>query len=88
MTLAFSELWEQAEQIKSNESREEIHFNLIELLNDYKKLDNIVAKDIQKTLRVKKYGEILYKMTELSRMDEINTYAALLLELQFLQKKD
>ena len=86
MAKLFSELWEEAESISSGMGKEELCLNLIDLITEYKKLDNIASKDIQGTLKKKKYGEILQKMTELSKADDINVYAALQLETDFLKK--
>lgn len=85
----FEDLWNDAEKLSAdlnNSSRNDIFPKIKELLDDYVKIDNVPATEIQKVLRQKKIGEILFKLTELSRLDDINTYAALKLELAVLSK--
>lgn len=84
MTIHFEELWTQAEELSSKApmSKEEIFIELGEDLIDYAKLDNIPSKDIRGILQTKKIGEILFKLADLSRIDNVNTYAALQLEIQ------
>jgi len=88
MPISFSELWEQAEEIsKSNAtSTKEIFIELEKGIKEYVKLENIPSQDIQNILKTKKFGEILFKLTELSRIDNINSYAALHMEIQIAKK--
>lgn len=90
MTEHFEQLWEQAEQIsiKFPTSREELFMRVKQEIEEYMKLDNIPSKEIQNILKTKKMGEILYRIAELSRIDNINTFAALQLEVQYMEKKD
>lgn len=90
MNMHFEELWEEAERVseKSPIPRDELFIKLKYELEEYAKLDNIPSKEIQNILKTKKLGEILFKIAELSRVDNINTFAALQLEVQYLIKKD
>ncbi len=86
----FEELWEDAEKASEKYpiSREELFIKIKSEIEEYYKLDNIISKDIQNILKTKKLGEILFKIAELSRVDNINTFAALQLEVQYVIKKD
>jgi hypothetical protein len=90
MTLHFEQLWEEAEQVaeKAPTARDELFIKLKYEIEEYAKLDNIPSKEIQNILKTKKLGEILFKIAELSKVDNINTFAALQLEVQYLVKKD
>ena len=84
----FEELWQDAENasVKNSLTKEELFMKLDESLKDYAKLDNVPSKDIRNILQTKKLGEILYGLAELSRIDNVNTYAALQLEVQVAEK--
>lgn len=86
----FEELWEDAEKAseKCPTSREELFIKIKSELEEYYKLDNILSKEIQNILKTKKLGEILFKIAELSRVDNINTFAALQLEVQYIMKQE
>ena len=75
----FEQLWEYAERISQQNtlSKQEIFLKLNEVLSEYNKLDNIPSKDIQNVLKTKQMGEILFLLCHLSRIDNINTFAAL-----------
>jgi len=90
MTLHFEQLWEEAERVaeKSPTTRNELFIKLKYELEEYSKLDNIPSKEIQNILKTKKLGEILFKIAELSKVDNINTFAALQLEVQYLMKQE
>lgn len=79
----FEELWEEAEKISegNNSSKLEIYAGLDRLLSDYQNLDKLESLEIRKTLKTKKLGEILFKITELSRIDDVNSYESLKLEI-------
>ncbi len=80
----FEELWVEAEEMamKMPNDRQELFIKVRTDIEEYQKLDKIPSNEIKRTLKTKKLGEILYKIAELSRMDNINTYAALQLEMQ------
>jgi len=84
----FEEIWEESEMLSSNNptDREQLFSNLESDLKEYVKLENIPSQDIQNILKTKKFGEILFKLTELSRIDNINSYAALHMEIQIAKK--
>lgn len=90
MSKHFEELWEEAEKASEKFTiNKEVLFNkLAQEIEEYAKLDNIPSKEIQKILKTKKLGEILFKIAELSRIDDINTFVALQLEVQCISKKD
>ena len=90
MTKHFEELWQEAEKASEKLStvKETLFVKLTQDLEEYAKLDNIPSKEIAKILKTKKLGEILFKIAELSRVDDINTFAALQLEIQYSFKKD
>jgi hypothetical protein len=86
----FEELWQEAEKASEKQplTREELFLKLKLEIEEYSKLDNIPSKDIQNILKTKKLGEILFKIAELSRVDNINTFAALQLEVQYVMKQE
>ena len=88
MAKHFEELWEDAEKASANRptNRQELYIALEQEIKEYAKLDSIPSKDIQNILKSKKLGEILFKISELSRLDNINTFAALQLEVQIAEK--
>lgn len=90
MVLHYEQVWEQAEQatLKNPMLRSELFIKIKQEIDEYAKLDNIPSKEIQNVLKTKKLGEILFKISELSRVDDINTYAALLMEVQLANSKD
>jgi hypothetical protein len=84
----FEDLWTRAEKAteKHPTTREELLIKLEQDLKEYQKLDSIPSPDIQSILKTKKLGELLFKLTEISRVDNINTYAALQMEVQIAEK--
>lgn len=88
MTKHFESLWEEAEKAteKHPTTKNELFVALKQEIDEYAKLENIPSKEIQNILKTKKLGEILFKLTELSRTDNINTYAALQMEVQIAEK--
>lgn len=90
MSKHFEELWEEAEKAseKLPINRDTLFIKLTQEIEEYAKLDNIPSKEIAKILKTKKLGEILFKIAELSRVDDINTFVALQLEIQCAAKKD
>lgn len=84
----FEELWELSEKTstKLSDTQEEILFKLTQDLKEYEKLNNVPSKEIQNILRTKKLGEILFKITQISRIDNINSYAALHTEIKIAEK--
>lgn len=88
MAKHFEELWEDAEKASAKRptNREELYVKLEHEFKEYAKLDSIPSKEIQSILKSKKLGEILFKVAELSRLDNINTFAALQLEVQIAEK--
>ncbi len=85
----FEEVWNTAETVskKNNAKHQAIIIALHNYLDDYLKTENIPAPEIKKILKQKKFGELLFKVAELSRLDDINIYAALQLELQYLSSE-
>lgn len=81
----FEELWTDAEKISADRKRSKnnIISNLQIALDDYLKLEGISSTEIKEALQLKKMGEILFMIAELSRTDNVNTYKALLIESQF-----
>lgn len=89
MTKHYEDLWSEAEELTKkypSDNKATLCSNLETAVHEYLKLDNIPSNDIKKALQTKKLGEILFRITELSRLDNINTYEALLLEIQFVGK--
>lgn len=88
MAKHFEELWEDAEKASANKptNREELYIKIEQEVKEYAKLDSIPSKEIQSILKSKKLGEILFKIAELSRVDNVNTFAALQLEVQIAEK--
>lgn len=88
MAKHFEELWEDAEKASASRpsNRQELYISLEQEIKEYSKLDSIPSKEIQTILKSKKLGEILFKISELSRLDNINTFAALQLEVQIAEK--
>ncbi len=86
----FEELWQNAEKAseKYPTSRDELFIKIKSEIEEYNKLDNILSLDIQNILKTKKMGEILFRIAELSRIDNINTFAALQLQVQYITKPD
>jgi hypothetical protein len=88
MAKHFEEIWEDAEKASTKQptGREELYIKIEQEMREYAKLDIIPSKEIQNILKTKKLGEILFKISELSRLDNINTFAALQLEVQIAEK--
>lgn len=82
--ISFQALWEKAEEVskKTTSSREELFIKIKLIFDEYMKLDNIPSQEIQKILKKKKFGELLFSFAELSRLDNINVYAVLNTEVQ------
>lgn len=80
----FEELWRDAEKASEPQltPRAELFIQLKQAFNDYAQLDAIPSNDIQNVLKTKKLGEVLYRIAELSRVDNINVFAALQMEVQ------
>lgn len=85
----FEDLWCNAEAIhaKSPIPRAELYIQLSEDLKEYQKFDAVPSKEIQGILKTKKLGEIIFKLTELSRIDDVNTFTALQLEIETAKKR-
>lgn len=90
MNKHFEKLWEEAEGLSAKNplTKDELFIRIGDNFQDYAKLDNIPSKEIQSILKTKKLGEILFKIAELSRVDGINTFAALQLEMQCVEKSN
>jgi hypothetical protein len=87
----FEELWEEAEALTKEKPSEDLD-NVIEtlhsLLDNYKTLNAMRdGGEIVGFLKQKKLGEIIFRLTELSQIDGINSYASLLLEINYNSKK-
>jgi hypothetical protein len=75
----FEHLWEEAELVSSKvskQSKEEVIQSILALLEEYKAIEN-------EATRLRKFGEILFKLSELSLKDNINVYNALLLNIKY-----
>lgn len=75
----FENLWEESESVASKaimDSKNELIDSISNLLNDYKKIEN-------ESTKLRKYGEILFKLSKLSSIDNINVYKALQINVQF-----
>ena len=87
--LHFENLWESAEdlsqKLSSNDS-ETIINEITLLLTEFTKINNISNADARKFLKIKKVGEVLFKLSDLSRLESINTFEALLMEINFQSK--
>lgn len=85
--ISFSSLWEKSEKVSGMNqiSREELFIKLKMCFEDYAKLENIPSKDIQRILKNKKFGELLFALTELSRIDNVNVYAVLQSEVSIAE---
>lgn len=81
----FDQVWEDAEKISSkqyeNQPRSKIVEEITALLNDYLKTENIEMEEIKKSLRNRYLGELIYLITALSFMDNVNVYTALQQEI-------
>ena len=87
-TKHFEHLWERAEEVSATQYpiKNELFNKLKQDIDDYLKLEDIPSNDIKSTLKTKKMGEILFKLATLSKLDNVNTYAALQLEVVMLEK--
>lgn len=85
----YEQLWEAAEQssIENTSTKNEILIAIKEELQKYLQIDNIPSKEIQNILKTKKMGEILFKLAQISRIDNINTFAALQMEVRTLEQQ-
>jgi len=84
----FETIWQQAEETSKGSfiSRVDIYCSIKNIIDEYERLDKIPAPEIQKILRTKKFGELLYKVAELSRIDGVNTFSALKQETAINQR--
>lgn len=88
MTIHFEEIWEQAEQLnKSNLLNSNVKSIIDEIklkLDLYNNLDNLDIDKIElNKLKTIAYGEVLFSLTKLSLLDNINVAAG----LNFINKK-
>jgi hypothetical protein len=88
MTKSFSELWEESEQLQKdsivNSTPTSIIDELCAKLSIYKVLDSNMKLDEQekKKLKFHTFGKILVSLTQLSLIDDINTFTALKREVE------
>lgn len=85
----FEEVWTKAEEVSAQDhlSREEIYLKLQDDLREYSKFDAVPSNEIKKILKTKKLGEILFEVTKLSRLDNVNSWAALDMEIRIAENK-
>lgn len=88
--LSFSELWEKSEKVSVGvaDNKAEILDKVRDACTNYARLGDIPSPELRRILQTKKMGEILFELTKLSRLDNLNTYAALLTEVQIFEKAD
>lgn len=85
---SYQELWLTAEEVSKHSlsSRDNLYSSIKSIMDDYEKLDKIPAPEIAKMLKTKKLGELLFKIAELSRLDDVNVYLALQQEILINQR--
>ena len=85
----FEELWMKSESFSATLAipRAEVYNSVSERMSEYQKLDNLGSPAIVKSLKTKKLGEILFYLTELARIDDVNSFEALQLELERLANR-
>ena len=80
-TLHFEQIYEQAESIALKSSSKNIDTIIIELtntLNEYKSFnDSNLPTELKQPIKVRKFGELLFLLCELSAVENINSYTAL-----------
>lgn len=75
----FETLWEDSEQLASRaimDEKNDLIDSISKLLQDYKSIEN-------ESTKIRKYGEILFRLTKLSKLDNINVYKALQINIQY-----
>lgn len=83
----FEEVWNAAENLsKSEVNKSNLFARLEQDFQDYQKLDSVPSNDIKKILQAKKLGEILFKISQISKTDDINVFTALQMEVRIAEK--
>lgn len=79
----YETLWEDAEKLSKEENSIFVLDNLTNLILEYKDILESNADEKTKfVFKNRKFGEILFSLCELSKIDNVNTYSALKQEIE------
>ncbi len=78
-TSHFENVWEESEQISNkveSSNENELIDSIISLLNEFKTIEN-------KSTKFRKFGDLLFKISKLSLLENVNVYDALVLSIKY-----
>lgn len=86
----FEEIWNKAEELAQQQlnTKDEIYLKIQESIKEYAKFDAIPSEEIKVILKTKKLGEVLFEIAKLTKLDNINSWAALDMEIKITEKSN
>jgi hypothetical protein len=84
----YEHIWEEAEKNSKEENSLFVLDNINSLISDYKDISEASTDEKTKSIfKFRKFGEILFALCELSKIDNINVYTALKQEIDIKAAK-
>jgi hypothetical protein len=82
----FEEVYEEAESLAVRTSSKDIDKIIVELnniLSEYQSFNKaLLPPELKQPMKARKFGEILFKLCEISALDNINAYSSLAEEIK------